>query len=101
MKKMKNKVVFLIFMVFLNVELFGGNNSQATLGDIKEAVYKLIIESKLSNSTKSNTYKKIDGRIEKLETTNNSIFIKSEEDNLDKYIAKFVSLNKAILPNLK
>lgn len=43
----------LFIALLLTTSLFAGNNSQATLGDMKEAIYKLIVQNKNKRETPS------------------------------------------------
>ncbi len=55
---------FKIFlMISLGTSLFAGDNSQATLGDMKEAIYKLIVQNKQKNDVYGNKQTELDGFI--------------------------------------
>ena len=52
------KIFFIIGLGI--IPLFAGDNSQATLGDMKEAIYKLIIQNKHQDAAYSNKQTKLD-----------------------------------------
>lgn len=77
---MLKKIAFLICLSFSY--LLAGDNSQATLGDIKEAVYKLIIENKRNAQKKEMLH---------------AIVINTKNDA---YIKKYADDNEAIIKKL-
>lgn len=83
----------LIFIFGLNISLMAGENSRATFGDIKEAVYKLIILNKKNMEHTD----KLDSKVNTLDITAKNILDSHKEDKYDRFIAKFVTENKNIL----
>jgi hypothetical protein len=83
----------------LNTTVYAGENSQATLGDIKEAVYKLIIMGKENKASSA----VIDKRVEDIELSSKDILdaSKKEKDEYDLLIDSFVQDNKNILAQIE
>lgn len=81
---MQRKTILILSSLAIASSLYAGDNAQATLGDIKEAVYKLIVNSK-----------KTDSKIEKLH-----IGLESKQDKESMYISSFVDKNKEILEKI-
>jgi len=80
---MKRAAFFALFILLALPSLSGANdNSQATLGDIKEAVYKLILINKKRS--------KIDNFLNE-----------RADDKYDKFINSYVNDNKNILVQIK
>ena len=69
------------------------DSSQATFGDIKEAVYKLII----LNKTNIDKTERLDGKFNKL----NKSISTTKKDFLDNYIEHYVASNEEILKDIK
>ncbi|MFA6195369.1 MAG: hypothetical protein WC656_01840 [Sulfurimonas sp.] len=95
---MHKSLLLAVLLSSLNVAVYAGDNSQATLGDVKEAVYKLIVQNK-ANTDKSNL---IDARVENIEnTTKESQAKANKKDEIDMYISSFVSKNEQALQKIK
>ncbi len=79
-------------LVIASTTIFAGDNSQASFADIKEAVYKLILQ----NKEHSNKTVKLDSRLAVIEDNyNQKIASSNKKDTLDAYIEKFVESNKS------
>ena len=114
------KKIALTFAVCATIA-FAGSQNVATLDDLKEAIYKLIVKyeelSKQERASKRDIAKlyelkksidaKIDNfikrqneKIKKLESR--AVILSSEgEDKYDRYIKKYIENNKEILENIK
>ena len=85
------KIILSFFLLVSFAE--AANNSQATFADIKEAVYKLIIQ----NNTNKNKTKELDSKFDNL----NSTISKKDADFLENYIDKYVMSNEKTIQNIK
>ncbi|SMP89661.1 hypothetical protein SAMN06314019_1112 [Epsilonproteobacteria bacterium SCGC AD-311-C15] len=96
---MRKYSLLIIFVLMLNTTVYAGENSQATLGDIKEAVYKLIIMGKENKASSA----VIDKRVEDIELSSKDILdaSKKEKDEYDLLIDSFVQDNKNILAQIE
>lgn len=108
-----HKYIVSTFLVFgLNATVFAGDNSQATLGDVKEALYKLIVQSE----TNDEKVKVLNARTEKIEVVSsetskrvNTMESSSKEaaeavgkkDRIDLYVGNFVAKNEHMLISIQ
>ena len=87
-----NKILLLTLFMFSS--LFAGNNSAATMGDVKEALYILIKKDKINTQSRANLKNKID-------KINTSIKTDVKSDKLDAYIDNYVAKNDSVIAEIK
>ncbi|MBW6487559.1 hypothetical protein [Sulfurimonas sp.] len=88
-KKSNVKKIAVVVCIFACASLLqAGDNSHATMGDVKEAVYKLILKNKKAE--------------ESLKTLENNLQLAQgkNDDELSLYIAQYVNDNKSELPKI-
>jgi cupin superfamily acireductone dioxygenase involved in methionine salvage len=104
-----SKQIALAFLILgISTSVFAGDNSQATLGDVKEALHKLIIQDK-ANAEK---FKSLDIKTQEMDTVSvqanerintlefsskEAINIANKKDKLDLYVDNFVAKNEHML----
>lgn len=91
MMKLNRSILSLVAIAAITANLFAGDNSQASFADIKEAVYKLIVNGK-DNSIKVTS---IESRLASLESDySKRINVASQKDKTDLFIEDFVKKNE-------
>lgn len=94
------KIVFALFLLFNLV--YANDNTQATLGDVKEAVYKLIVQNKKiierANETDSKSLV-TQTRVTKMESTSKEMLDleSNSTDNIDRFIDNYALTNADVL----
>ena len=87
--------VSITIILSLNLSLFAGDNSRATLGDVKEAIYKLIQKNKeasVQGDSLSNEIKEIKISL--------GSYTDRTDDAIDKYIDLYVVNNDTVLKKI-
>jgi len=87
----------MLMLLSINSSVYAGDNSQATLGDIKEAVYKLIVKNKKSSVRVDN----LETMLKTVKLSSDDIYAHKKSDKLDEYIGKFVVSNRDTLNQIK
>ena len=82
----------ILAVIFANV-VNAGDNSQATLGDIKEAVYKLIVQNKTGDKRAS----KFESTLSNFKVASDQMIGERDKDYLDLHIERFVNRNAGLL----
>ena len=94
---MLRSVLFMLILLSINSSVYAGDNSQATLGDIKEAVYKLIVKNKESSIRVDS----LETKLQTVKLSSDDIYAHKKSDKLDEYIGKFVVSNRDTLDQIK
>ncbi len=96
---MRKHSLLVILALVLGTTVYAGDNSRATLGDIKEAVYKLIIMGKENKASSAVLDKKVEG----IELSSKDILDanKKDKDAYDTLIDTYVQENKDILAQIE
>jgi len=87
----------MLILLSINSSVYAGDNSQATLGDIKEAVYKLIVKNKESSIRVDS----LETKLQTVKLSSDDIYAHKKSDKLDEYIGKFVVSNRDTLDQIK